>query len=79
MAQWVKDLGLSLLWLGSLLCPGFGPWQGTSTWHGHGPKGKSSNPVKNMFPFSKIAENETKQNALLVLLISWGEYPPLIF
>ena len=26
MAQWIKDLPLSLLWLGSLLCHGFSPW-----------------------------------------------------
>ena len=28
MAQWVKDLALSLLGLGSLLCCGFDPWPG---------------------------------------------------
>ena len=28
MAQWVKDLALSLLWLGSLLWYHFGPWPG---------------------------------------------------
>ena len=28
MAQWVKDLTLSLLWLGSLLQCGFDPWPG---------------------------------------------------
>ena len=28
MAQWVKDLVLSLLWLGSLLWHGFNPWPG---------------------------------------------------
>ena len=26
VAQWVKDLALSLLWLRSLLCQGFRPW-----------------------------------------------------
>ena len=28
MAQWVKDLALSLLWLMSLLSCGFNPWPG---------------------------------------------------
>ena len=28
VAQWVKDLVLSLLWLRSLLWPGFHPWSG---------------------------------------------------
>ena len=30
MAPWVKDPGLSLLWLRSLLWHGFDPWPGTS-------------------------------------------------
>ena len=28
MALWVKDMALSLLWLGLLLLHGFGPWPG---------------------------------------------------
>ena len=32
MAQWVKDLALSLQWLGSLLWCGFDPWHMLQAW-----------------------------------------------
>ena len=41
MAHWIKDLALSLLWLRSLLWPGFDPWPwGTSACHHRSQKQK---------------------------------------
>ena len=35
VVQWVKDLALSLKWLGSMQWCRLDPWLGTSTYHTH--------------------------------------------
>ena len=40
VAQWFKDLALSVLWLGSFLWPGFDPWLGNLCMHWAGSKKK---------------------------------------
>ena len=78
VAQWVKDLVLSLLWLCSMLWCGFNPWPGNVTMPPEWQKKKkkdlpNANVVfKNSF-FSGIFKKFLYLNIWSILNLSWSE------
>ena len=75
VAQWVKDLTLSLQWLGSLLWLGFDPWPGNSHMPQVWQKKKKKNAQGEWKNFRKSCLGNTfkkHHTELLALRVPWG-------
>ena len=57
MVQWVKDLALSLLWLGLLLGQGSIPGLGNSAFHGNGQTTTTEKKKKKLVCFEEQSKN----------------------